>query len=51
MSLPTENKIDEWTRRSLKEGICGIVDCLNKPTVKKTMDDAKRESEAMVYKN
>ena len=31
---PTEEEIDEWTRRSRKEGICGIVDCYNKPTLK-----------------
>jgi hypothetical protein len=30
--LPTEEEIDEWTRRSRKEGICGIVNCFNKPT-------------------
>jgi hypothetical protein len=30
--LPTEGEINEWTRRSLKEGECGIVDCFNKPT-------------------
>jgi hypothetical protein len=35
MSLSTEiNQINEWTRRSLKEGICGIVNCLNTPTKK-----------------
>jgi hypothetical protein len=34
MSLPTEIEIDEWTRRSIKGGICGIVNCLNKPTKK-----------------
>ena len=30
--LPTEEEIYEWTRRSRKEGICGIVSCFNKPT-------------------
>jgi hypothetical protein len=30
--LPTEEEINEWTRRSRKEGICGIVNCFNKPT-------------------
>jgi hypothetical protein len=30
--LPTEAEINEWTRRSRKEGICGIVNCFNKPT-------------------
>jgi hypothetical protein len=34
MSLRTEIEIDEWTHRSLEEGICGIVNCLNKPTKK-----------------
>jgi hypothetical protein len=29
--LPTEQEINEWTKRSLKEGICGIVTCFNKP--------------------
>ena len=29
---PTQNEIDEWTRRSQKEGICGIVNCFKKPT-------------------
>ena len=27
-----EKEINEWTRRSEKEGICGIVSCFNKPT-------------------
>ena len=27
-----EKEINEWTRRSRKEGICGIVNCFNKPT-------------------
>ena len=27
--LPTEEEINEWTRTSRKEGICGIVNCLN----------------------
>jgi hypothetical protein len=27
--LPTEEEINEWTRRSRKEGICGIVNCFN----------------------
>jgi hypothetical protein len=30
--LPTEEEISEWTRRSRKEGICGIVSCFNNPT-------------------
>jgi hypothetical protein len=30
--LPNEEQINEWTRRSRKEGVCGIVDCFNKPT-------------------
>ena len=30
--FPTEHEINEWTRRSLREGICGIVNCFNKPT-------------------
>jgi hypothetical protein len=25
------NKLNEWTKRSRKEGICGIVNCFNKP--------------------
>ena len=29
--LATEEEINEWTRRSRKEGICGIVSCFNKP--------------------
>jgi hypothetical protein len=29
---PTQTEINEWTRRSQKEGICGIVNCLEKPT-------------------
>ncbi|MFZ0554914.1 MAG: hypothetical protein WBL68_15270 [Nitrososphaeraceae archaeon] len=32
MSLLTENEINEWTRKSRKEGICGIVSCFNRPT-------------------
>jgi hypothetical protein len=32
MFEPTEEEINEWTRKSLKSGICGIVNCLNKPT-------------------
>ena len=31
---PTDKEINEWTRKSRKEGICGIVDCFNKPTIK-----------------
>jgi hypothetical protein len=27
-----EKEINEWTRRSRDEGICGIVGCFNKPT-------------------
>jgi hypothetical protein len=27
-----EKEINEWIRRSRKEGICGIVNCFNKPT-------------------
>jgi hypothetical protein len=34
MTYPTEEDINEWNRRSLKEGICGIVNCLSKPTKK-----------------
>jgi hypothetical protein len=34
MSLPTEIEINEWSHRSLKEGICGIVNCPNEPTKK-----------------
>lgn len=30
--LPTEEEINEWTRRSRKEGVCGIVSCFNKLT-------------------
>ena len=30
----TEAEINEWTSRSLKEGICGIINCSNKPTSK-----------------
>jgi hypothetical protein len=30
--LPTVEEINEWTRRSGKGGICGIVNCFNKPT-------------------
>jgi hypothetical protein len=30
--LPSEEEINEWTRRSRNEGICGIVNCFNKPT-------------------
>jgi hypothetical protein len=29
-----EKEINEWTKRSRKEGICGIVSCFNKPTKK-----------------
>jgi hypothetical protein len=32
MSVPTEEEINKWTRRSRNEGICGIVNCVNKPT-------------------
>jgi hypothetical protein len=27
-----EKEINEWTKRSRKEGLCGIVKCLNEPT-------------------
>ena len=27
-----EREMNEWTRRSRKEGICGIVKCFNEPT-------------------
>ena len=30
-----EKEINEWTIRSRKEGICGIVKCFNKPTTLK----------------
>ena len=30
--LPTDEEINEWTRRSRKECLCGIVSCFNKPT-------------------
>lgn len=30
--LPTEEEINEWTRKSRKERICGIVGCFDKPT-------------------
>jgi hypothetical protein len=30
--LPTEEEINEWTKRSKKDGICGIVNCFNKTT-------------------
>lgn len=30
-ALPTEQEINEWTKRSRKEGICGILNCFNKP--------------------
>jgi hypothetical protein len=29
MSLLPENELNKWTRKSLKEGICGIVNCSN----------------------
>lgn len=29
-----EEIISNWTRRSQKEGLCGIVNCYNKPTAK-----------------
>jgi len=32
MNELTEAEINEWTSRSLKRGICGIVNCFNKPT-------------------
>ncbi|MGH9925032.1 MAG: hypothetical protein ACRD5B_06600 [Nitrososphaeraceae archaeon] len=31
-NLPNEEEINEWTRRLGKEGICGVVNCFNKPT-------------------
>jgi hypothetical protein len=30
--LSTEEEINEWTKRSRKEGICGIVNYFNRPT-------------------
>lgn len=27
-----DSKINGWTRRSLKEGLCGILNCYNKST-------------------
>jgi hypothetical protein len=30
--VPTESEINQWTRRSRKGGVCGIVNCFNKPT-------------------
>ena len=30
--VPTEDEINEWTKRSRRGGICGIVNCFNKPT-------------------
>ena len=30
--LPTEEEINEWTRKSREEGMCGIVGCFNKQT-------------------
>jgi hypothetical protein len=30
--LSTEEEINEWTRRSRKEGICGIISSFNRPT-------------------
>ena len=32
-----EREMNEWTRRSRKEGICGIVKCFNKPTTLQKM--------------
>ena len=32
MEITEEEIINEWTRRSRKEGLCGIVNCYNKPT-------------------
>ena len=29
-----EKEINEWTKRSMKESICGIVSCFKKPTTK-----------------
>jgi hypothetical protein len=28
-----EKEMNEWTRRSRKEGLCGIVKCFNNPTI------------------
>jgi hypothetical protein len=30
--LPTEEEINDWTKKSRKEGICGIINCFNKLT-------------------
>jgi hypothetical protein len=30
--MPTEQELNEWTKRSIKEGMCGIVNCFNIPT-------------------
>ena len=30
---PTQTEINEWTPRSQKEGICGIINCFKKPTI------------------
>lgn len=30
--LPTEEEINEWTQKSRKEGLCGLIDRHNKPT-------------------
>jgi hypothetical protein len=29
--LPNEEQINEWTRKSREDGVCGIVDCFTKP--------------------
>jgi hypothetical protein len=28
----SELELDNWTRKSLNTGLCGILDCFNKPT-------------------
>ena len=33
--VPIEEEINEWTRRSRNEGVCGIVGCFNKPTTRR----------------
>jgi hypothetical protein len=34
MGMTEEEIINEWTRRSRKEGLCGIVNCYYKPITK-----------------
>jgi hypothetical protein len=54
MEMTEEEIINEWTRRSRKEGHCGIVNCYNKPTTKcnkhfeshiDIIDDSKLENQ------